>query len=52
MSPEGWRTVRTLVPWIIVSGFIIWATHDYTNKAGVIHSLVTEGIRLFQGMKR
>ena len=50
-SPEAWRTIRKLVPWFIVSGFIVWATHDYADKAGIIHSLVDEGIRLFQGMK-
>ena len=52
MSEEAWKTIQTVVKWGIVTGFIIWATHDYANKAGIIHSLVDEGIRLFQGMKR
>lgn len=52
MTDEGWRAVQKLVPWLIVTGLIIWAVQDYASKEGIIHSLVDEGIRLFQGMKR
>jgi len=51
MTDEGWKTVGMIVKWGIASAFIVWATHDYADKAGIIHSLVDEGIRLFQGMK-
>ena len=52
MTDEGWKTTRTIFQWVVVAGFIVWATHNYADKAGIIHSLVDEGIRLFQGMKR
>jgi len=52
MTDEGWRTIQKLAPWLIVSAFVVWATIDYADKAGVIHSLVDEGIRFFQGIKR
>ena len=52
MTDEGWRTVSVIFKWVVGGGFVVWAVHDYAAKAGIIHSLVDEGIRLFQGMKR
>ena len=50
MTDEAWRTVRQLVPWLIGTGFVVWAIQDYA-RLGVVHSLVDEGIRVIKALK-